>query len=155
MSIEVGFDAEIDLTGDGEEGGTKKEKDKRADDRLSQQVYQYRLTPNLIPLVSGSGTLLEPTQYGPPVGFMWSVRRLTISGYTAGTVTVYLNQIEPIAFPAAGTYTFGKGELMLDNGDNLSFTAASVTGQPVVFGSVDVIPRNQLPAYLGVGAREQ
>jgi hypothetical protein len=147
MSIEVGLEAEIDLTG----GEAKTEKKTSQRKTLAQKVYQYPFTPNLIPLTGGAGTLQEPTQYGPGVGFMWSVRRLTIAGYTAGSVTPMLDGIEPIAFPSAGTYFIGKGELLLDSGQQLTFVATGITGAPMVFGVADVFPRALLPVYLGIG----
>jgi hypothetical protein len=151
MSIDIGAEIEIDLTPDGT-GKDQKRENKRQQE--AQRVYQYPLTPNLIPLIGGAGILQEPTQYGPPVGFMWSIRRLTITGYTAGTVTPYLDGIEPIAFPAAGTYFIGRGELLLDNGQQLTFVATGITGTPMVFGVADAFPRDELPAYLGVARRD-
>jgi hypothetical protein len=147
MSIEVGFEAEVDLTG----GETKSQKRETKKSDLSQRVYSKTLNPNSIPLVGGNGTLDLATQYGPIVGFMWSVRRITLYGYSAGTVNVLIDDLEPVAFPSAGTFTFGKSELLLDQGQRLVFTATGVTGAVQVFGAADVFPRNMLPIYMGIG----
>jgi hypothetical protein len=147
MSIEVGFEAEIDLTGG--EGKSEKRENKKSD--LSQRVYSKTFDPNSIALTGGNGTLDLATQYGPIRGFMWGVRRITLYGYTAGTVTVFIDNFEPVAFPSAGTFTFGKSELLLDQGQRLVFVATGITGAVQVFGAADVFPRNMLPIYMGIG----
>ena len=131
--------------------------------RLFEGMHQVPIGPQLIPITTGAGNLNLIEMFGPKAGFMWSVRRLTMSGYSAGTVIAYKNGTitggvllggEPVApFPAAGVLTFGRGELLLDQQDVLLFAATGITlnaGAPgiQVNGAADNFERWLLPEYL-------
>lgn len=134
--------------------------------RLAAELYQTPIAPPQIPVNTGNG-LLQPTdQTGPMTGQYWSVRRLVSYGYSAGTVTVFRNATptgyganaaaigeQLFTFPQAGTYTFGRGEMLLRPDDNLLFLAQGVTlnsGQTgiTVYGDADCFSSWLLPDYI-------
>lgn len=133
---------------------------------LFRQLHQVPIGPQIIPITASAGNLDQVEAFGPKAGYMWSVRRLTTSGYSAGSVAGYKNGTitggalaggEPVApFPAAGVLTFGRGELLLDQNDILIFAATGVTlnaNAPgiQVNGAADNFERWLLPDYLGLG----
>ena len=153
MSIDIGAEVEINLT----EETSKTSRGHSDRQQLAQEIYQFPFTPLSIPLASGSGTLDEPGQFAPPRGFMWCVRRLTLAGYSAGSVVPYIDDFEPILLPNAGaaqTVFIGKAEWLLDSGQRLKFVATGITGAVFIFGAVDVFPRDLLPIYLSIGQRD-
>jgi hypothetical protein len=131
---------------------------------LFQQMHQVPITAPDIPLTGGAGALQMADTLSPKAGFMWSVRRLACSGFTVGTVQVYKNGFvtgtapgvatggELVApFASAGVLTFGRGELLLDQNDQLIFSAATITGTIQIGGAADCFERWLLPDYLGLG----
>jgi hypothetical protein len=125
--------------------------------RLMRELQQVPLNPPLlVPSGSSSGTLQMADLLSPKAGFYWSLRRLAGWGFTAGTITVYKNAPGGevlFVFPAAGTYTFGRGELILEPNSQLVFAATGVTvtaGAPgaQVGGAADCFPTHLLPGYL-------
>lgn len=109
-------------------------------------VYQ---TPIVGQLAAGSVTLDEATQLAPIPGYCWSVRRLTTAGFTAGSVTVLMNGIEPVApFPNPAVFTYGRGELLLQPKDRLVVVGAGTTGVTNLWGVADVFPFWYLGEYL-------
>jgi len=133
---------------------------------LFRQLHQVPIGPQLITITTGAGNLDQVEAFGPKAGYMWSVRRLTTSGYSAGAVVGWKNGAvvggtllggEPVApFAAAGVFTFGRGELLLDQNDVLIFSATGVTlnaSSPgiQVNGAADNFERWLLPDYLGLG----
>jgi hypothetical protein len=143
MSIEVGADLFVDLTDE------LKTHSKHLEDVKSHVIYQHPLDPLQVPLVAGSGTLDLPAQMGPVRGCIWSIRRLTLSGWTGGSVIAYIDGIDPIPFAAAGMYTFGRGELMLESGQRLVVVASGVTGYVQLNGVTDVFETKTRSRYLG------
>jgi hypothetical protein len=107
---------------------------------LQNALHQVTVGPGQIPLSAGAGTLQQDPMMGPNTGYFWSVRRLSAWGFTAGTVQVYMNQpggeLLP-SFPAAGSLTFGRGEVLLQPLDNLVFVASGITGTVQVQGIAD------------------
>jgi hypothetical protein len=106
-----------------------------------------------VPLSSGAGqfTGLIGVQ-GPPVGWYWSIRRLTAQGFTAGTVIVYENSVNGEAmfpFAQAGTLTAGRGEELMTPQSYLVIAATGITGTVTLFGRADAIPDWYLTRYLG------
>lgn len=126
---------------------------------LKQEAHWRRRQMEVIrqvPIVTGqltSGIAYDqPDQLQAKTGFMWSVRRLTCQGFTAGTVTTYRNSTagEVIApFPNAASFTYGRGEILLNPGDKMIFLAAGLTGTAQVYGSADCFEEWYLPFYLG------
>lgn len=106
--------------------------------RLYESLHQVPQGPAQIPINGGAGVLSLPDVFQCKTGYCRSVRRLTASGFTAGSVTTYLNGLlvggvlvgtpEPVApFPQAGVLTFGRGELLLQQDDTLTFAATGIT----------------------------
>ena len=120
--------------------------------RMAQAVRQVPLVTNQMALSGGAGTIDDPASLRAPTGFYWGIRRLTLSGFSAGTAVVYLNSQygEPVApFAQAGTFTFGKGQLLLHPGDRLVVTASGITGLVQLNGAADALEEWYLPYYLG------
>ena len=115
-----------------------------------QEVHPAPLLLGQIPLSAGAGTLDVPNLAGPADGLWWDVRRLTAWGFTAGTVTVYLNSTsgEQLASTTvAGQFTWSGG-ILLGPRDRLVFQASGVTGQVNLAGQVIEIGARVLPSYL-------
>jgi hypothetical protein len=143
------------------------ESHQRRRERLFEQLHQVPIGPQYIPIAAGAGVLQMPDQLAPKAGFMWSVRRLTVSGFTAGTVVAYKNGAvvggaavgggEPmIPFAAAGVFTCGRGEELFDQNDQIIFVATGITlsagfAGVQVNGAADCFERWLLPDYLGIG----
>lgn len=120
--------------------------------RAAQCVRQLPLATGQMKLSGGAGTIDDPAQLRANTGYMWSVRRLTLSGFTAGTAVVYLNGIggEPVApYAEAGMFTFGRGELLLHPGDRLVVAATGITGSVQLNGAADCFEQWYLPYYIG------
>lgn len=95
--------------------------------------------PQLVPN-TGAGIVLSNDQAGPMTGFYWSIRRLEANGFSAGTIQVYKNAVQTgygaaaaavgellFTFPSAGTYTFGRREMLLHPDDNVTITGTGLT----------------------------
>jgi hypothetical protein len=138
-------------------------------DRRHQLYMQMHQVPVSIPLLvpnTGVAVVVANDQMGPLTGYTWSLRRVMATGYTAGTVAIYRNAAQIgygaagqlvgellFTFPQAGTYTFGRGEMLLSPDDSLSLLAtgvtlsAGVTGIQVT-GAADQFETWLLPDYL-------
>lgn len=132
--------------------------------QLFQRMHQVPIGAIQVPISAGSGVFQMNDLLMPKAGYMWSVRALTASGYSAGSVIVYKGGMvvggaytgggDPRApFAAAATSTFGRGEFLLDQGDALIVVCTSITlnaNQPGVQinGAADCFERWLLPEYL-------
>jgi len=92
----------------------------------------------------GSGNA-QNTAIGPRDGFVWSIKRLAVSGLATGTtpdvVNLYRNKPSGTAIWQFNgnnfAYTFGKGEMILLPGETLSFASSgtlAATGQITITG---------------------
>jgi hypothetical protein len=126
--------------------------------RLMAELQQVPLNPPLlVPSGGTGGTLQMADLLSPKAGFYWSLRRLSSWGYSGGTITVYKNASGGevlFVYPQAGTYTFGRGELLLNPNDQLVFVAAGITTSAGVAGvqvggAADCFPSWLLPEYIG------
>ena len=120
--------------------------------RAAQCIRQIPLAPPLMILDAGAGVIDYPDVLAAKTGFIWSVRRLTVFGFTAGTAVAYMNSQfgEPVApFAVAGSATFGRGELLMHPGDRLVITASGITGNVQVIGAADCFEQWYLPNYIG------
>ncbi len=147
----------------GQRNGRPVEVDARA--RLFEQLHQVPIGAIQVPITAGAGAYQMPDLLSPKAGYMWSVRRITASGYSAGTVVVYKNGAvvggsavaggEPVMpFAAAGTSTAGRGEILLDQNDQLIIVATGITlsagfAGVQINGAADCFERWLLPEYLG------
>jgi len=146
-------------------GPSARDGDARA--RAFERLHQVPVGAVQVPLSGGAGAYQMADLLSPKAGFMWGVRRLTASGYTAGSVIAYKNGAvvggaylgggEPIvAFPAAGVQTLGRGECLLDQNDQIIIVCTGITlssgYQGVqVNGAADCFERWLLPEYMGIG----
>jgi hypothetical protein len=120
--------------------------------RAAQCVRQIPLAPPPMALSAGAGIIDSADLLSAKTGFIWSVRRLTVFGFTAGTAVAYMNSQygEPVApYAQAGSATFGRGELLMHPGDRLVITAAGITGNVQVIGAADCFEQWYLPYYIG------
>lgn len=95
------------------------------------------------PTANASGIIKADDVLGPKTGQCWDIKRITAANFSGGTVSVYLDshqapQNQLVAFSQAGTYLFGKAQLLLGAGDQLVVNCASATGG-TVFVSIGVI----------------
>jgi len=134
---------------------------------MFERLHQVPIGAIQVPIAAGAGAFQMPDLLAPKAGYMWGVRRITASGYSAGQVVVYKNGAvvggaylgggEPIApFAAAGTITIGRGEALLDQNDQLIIVCTGITlaaGFPGVQinGAADCFERWLLPEYMGLG----
>jgi len=110
------------------------------------------ILPGQVPLSSGAGTLDVPDRMGPKDGYWWDVRRLTLWGFTAGTVSVYLNDSTTLGEQLAsctlpGQFTWS-GQLLLGSRDRLVVVASGVTGSVSAAGQAIEVSAQALPDYL-------
>ena len=107
-----------------------------------------------ITISGGTGLYDVADQLQAKTGFIWSIRRLTAYGFTAGTVTAYKNSAlgEPLCpYPVAAVNTFGKGEQKLLSNDRIVWGASGVTaasGAVTFWGEADCFESWYLPFYL-------
>lgn len=133
--------------------------------RLANEVFQVPVVFPILPISGGAGSMFLD---GPQAGDYWSIRRLQLTGFTAGSVILYRNAIltningngtligtpEEIGpFPQAGMFTFGRGEVLLNPNDTMALVATGITvaaGFAGVFaqGAADRVPAYLLPEYL-------
>ncbi len=147
--INLGFlSAQISLLGD------KMHKMESWWEHHSDIVYQ---TPVFSQLPAGTttnndGANAAQSNLQPDLGTCWSIRRLSLVGYTAGVVTAYLNAIEPVALWTFGVTVpfnyYPKGGLLLQPGDRLTLGGSGVTGTAQLFGVADTFPYWYLRRYL-------
>lgn len=119
---------------------------------MAQAIRQIPLAPPQITLATGAGVLDVPDSLGAKTGYCWSVRRLAVTGFSAGSVSVFINSQfgEPAAvFSVAGVNVYGRGEQLLMPGDRLVFTATGITGFVQINGRADCFELWYLPYYIG------
>lgn len=129
----------------------------RRRDALFQRMHQVPITPGQIALTAGAGILQSVEQLQPKTGLCWSIRRLVAVGFTAGTVTAYLDPVVSgtvitgeslVPWTQAGVFTFGRGELLLMPGDFIAFAASGISGSVTIYGRADQFETWLLPDYL-------
>src|SRR5215472_14620015 len=103
-----------------------------------------------VPLTAGAGTLDQRDRYGPMDGFFWDLRRITVDGFTAGSVAVYVNDTNtPRAanFPQPGDFTWS-GQRFLFARDRLIFVATGITGTVQFSGDAINVSMRLYPEYV-------
>lgn len=103
-----------------------------------------------VPLSAGAGTLRSPNTLGPNDGYWWDVLSVSAWGFTAGTVTVHLNDPNGEivwTFTAAGVANL-KGQRPLAPRDNLIFVASGITGTVAIGGAAVEVEAQYWPIYL-------
>lgn len=125
--------------------------------RCAEAVRQIPFA-GMISLTAGAGTTTrDRDKLQAKTGYCWSIRRLTVYGFNAGTVTAYRNDLngEPLCpFPVAAVNTFGRGEMMLMPGDALLWNATGISLTSganflAYWGTADCFESWYLPFYIG------
>jgi len=100
--------------------------------------------------VDGAGALAgEPVDFGPDVGFVWDVRRVSIFGLTVGqSVQLHIGRIDAAGFvgnilAADGFRTFNRGSVILKGYDLLKFGGSALTASAVL---TVVVQASEVPA---------
>ena len=134
--------------------------------RMWEQLHQVPLGAIQVPITAGAGVFQMNDLLMPKAGYMWGIRRLVASGYSAGQVTVFKGGFmaggaysgggEPFPFSQAGVATIGRGELILDQGDALIVVCTGITlsagfAGVQIQGAADCFERWLLPDYMGIG----
>jgi hypothetical protein len=110
----------------------------------ARAVWSVRVDPTPIQLAAGAGILDLPQTFGPGLGYNWDVHTISATGFTAGTVSGWINvpSLANLAggpagalrapFTAAGVLNFGKNQLFLRHGERLVFIASGITGSVLI-----------------------
>lgn len=133
--------------------------------QLAKQEYQdqqraqaFRQIPLTAPQATASPWIIDyPDTLKAKTGYFWSIRRLTLSGFSAGTAIAYINGAtagntvvgEPAAFfTAAGSQYFARGTILLHPDDRLIIQGTGITGVVQVNGAADCFEQRYLPDYI-------
>jgi|SRR5271166_734094 len=143
----------------------------RYNDRMAKPQSNFEVLHQVpvgaiqVPISGGAGVFQMNDLLMPKAGYMWSIRRLTASGYTAGSVIAfkggavvggaYTGGGDPFPFSAGGSATIGRAELLLDQGDPLIIVCTGITlsagfAGVQINGAADCFERWYLPHYLGM-----
>ena len=104
----------------------------------------------LLHAVSADGTVDYPDMLGPHDGYWWDVRRVALSGFTAGTVKMYRNDAngaDLAEWTQTGEWTWS-GALLLAPRDRLIFVTSGLTGSVKLDGTAIEVAARALPLYL-------
>lgn len=134
--------------------------------KLYRQIHQVPIVPPPLIPNAGNGVVFAQDSMGPNTGYHWSIRRLVATGYSAGTVSIYRNAVQTgfgaaaavtgellFTFPQAGTFTFGRNEMLLEPDDSLVVAATGISLNAgasfiQVIGSADQLESWLLPDYI-------
>jgi hypothetical protein len=147
--LEIDFTAKIAAALGGVAGALGDEAQWRA--RKARAITQVPFWGS-ITLIAGAGTEDQPDKLQAKTGYVWGIRRLTVSGFTAGSVTVFLNSPlgEPImTYPAAAIATYARSEQVMMPGDRLILVATGITGTVNYWGRADCMESWYFPHYQG------
>lgn len=120
-------------------------------DRLTRAVRPVYITGIPMTLSGGDGTLNVPNMLGPATGRYWDVHRITVSGFTAGTVTVYDSSTAGdtlLIIASAGSQFLGKAQMLLAPQRTLVFSASGITGTVAVSMAMTEIEARWIGDYL-------
>lgn len=119
--------------------------------RLAQAIHPFVIPGIPLSLTTGAGTLNQPNIMSPRTGKFWDIRRISCIGYSAGSVTGYLNSISGdvvLEFATAGVLLNGKAQILLGSNDLLVFGAASITGTVTIGLAGIEIDADRIGEYL-------
>jgi hypothetical protein len=148
-SLELDFSARVCASLDGMAAALDRESAWRR--KVAGAIWQVPFAGS-ITLSGGAGSYDQPDQLQAKTGYMWSIRRLTVQGFTAGSVTAYYNSTsgEPLCpYPVPAVNTFGRGEELLNPGERIVWSATGITGTVSFWGRADCFESWYLPFYIG------
>jgi hypothetical protein len=114
--------------------------------RLSQLLHLEPIMASL----PGSGTFDQPDTLGPRDGYWWDLRSLVASGWSAGTVTMFINSTaaaQQAQWTVPGENDWS-GQKWLGARDRLIFVAAGITGNVQIQGWAIAVSNQVLAEYL-------
>lgn len=123
---------------------------RQAHPRIPWQACHPIWLTGQVPLSAGAGTLNQGNLYGPEGGYWWDLRTISVWGFTAGTVIVYLNAVggeELGSTTGPGQFNWSAQEL-LGPQDNIITQASGVTGSVNVIIRAIEVKTEWLPEYL-------
>jgi hypothetical protein len=104
-------------------------------EELTALVYPFNIDPQPLP---ANGVLDQPRLLSPGLGWSWQIDRLTAQGFSAGTVTVWVNPVmlagavvageQLFVFPSAGAQ-FQREMRMLRYGERLVAVGSGLVAQ--------------------------
>lgn len=104
-----------------------------------------------IPLVAGAGNLQLFNVFGPQMPYWWDLRTLSFWGFSAGTVSAFMNNLNgeqvALAVTTPGQFTWS-GQMLMSPQDDLLFSATGVTGVVNVTVRAIEVETAWLPEYL-------
>jgi len=114
--------------------------------RLNQLLHLEPIVASL----AASGTIDQPDMYGPRDGYWWDLRSVVASGWSAGTVTMYVNDKNSAvqaqwSVPGENDWS---GQKWLAPRDRLIFVAAGITGSVQIQGWAIAVSQQVLAEYL-------
>lgn len=115
-----------------------------------EACHPVPIAPGGILLSAGAGTADLPDSLGPKDPWWWDLRSLAAWGFTAGTVTAFLNDkngAELAVWNTPGEFTWSS-QKMLAPRDRIIFVAASITGTVSLTGQAIEVASPWLPEYL-------
>lgn len=124
----------------------------REEDHRQRKMQAIRQIPLVAPQATASPFVIDsPDNLAAKTGYCWGVRRLALTGFSAGSATVYLNSTvgEPVAvYGTPGVLMFGRGDLILTPGDRLVVAGTGITGFIQLNGRADCFESWYLPYYI-------
>jgi hypothetical protein len=117
--------------------------------RLSQLVSPAPFIGAVL-LTAGAGTTDQRDRYGPMDGYFWDLRRITVDGFTAGSVAVYVNDTNTARvanFTQAGDFTWSAQRFLFAR-DRLIFVATGITGTVQFTGDAIAVSMQLYPEYV-------
>ena len=154
--LDVGFGAQLLASLDGlavKVGGLCDRMDREdLTRRRAQEAFRPWAQAGQVTLTAGAGALQDFNRFGCPLAYRLAVTRLAVQGFSAGSVTVYLDSAagEPLAvFAAAGMQYFGKGQITLNSMSQLVWSATGITGAVSVWAAGQVMESWLFPWYIG------
>ena len=123
----------------------------------AQNVDVYRLDPIPIQLAGGNG-VLDDNRFGPPLGRRFDVHTISATGFTAGSVSGWIN-LPSLAtgvpqgalrapFTQAGVLNWGKAQLALRYGEGITFIATNIVGSVIISMDATVVAEEYWGRYV-------
>jgi hypothetical protein len=142
MQAEVDFGVQL-LAGLGQVAGQldtlnkhhARERARRAE--LNGKLMPLNVDLQPIPVTAGAGLLDVPRLLQPPLGWTWQIDAVGVQGFSAGSVTMFLNSVQGVqlfTFNSAGVL-YQRHMRFMRYGERLLFSAAGITGAPAVWVS--------------------